>query len=207
MSADKELLDGHHSSKRKVSKRTALRSVLDYANYLQILYSYAEYKNTLNQVTSIVKNREKQNEILEEKLVKQYNEIRSLYVMLKCVREKMIDTQNENKLLSQLHKSVEAAIGRIKLITNFPDETSVKMLNVNTISLENIAISLKPLFESEDKISALEKSVDGNLHCLTSLADENAELSTLKKSVIVTEEHITEQKFNSIIQYLKRSFP
>ncbi|XP_003372869.1 conserved hypothetical protein [Trichinella spiralis] len=196
MSADKELLDGHHSSKRKgtmciLSKRTALRSVLDYANYLQILYSYAEYKNTLNQVTSIVKNREKQNEILEEKLVKQYNEIRSLY----------------NKILSQLHKSVEAAIGRIKLITNFPDETSVKMLNVNTISLENIAISLKPLFESEDKISALEKSVDGNLHCLTSLADENAELSTLKKSVIVTEEHITEQKFNSIIQYLKRSFP
>ncbi|KRX19857.1 hypothetical protein T07_313 [Trichinella nelsoni] len=196
MSADKELLDGHHRSKRKVSKRTALRSVLDYANYLQILYSCAEYKKTLNQVTSIVKNREKQNEILEEKLVKQYNEIGSLYVKLKC-----------NKILSQLHKSVEAAIDRIKLITNFPDETSVKMLNVNMMDLENIAISLKPLFKSEDKISALEKSVDGNLHCLTSLADENTELSTLKKSVIVTEEHIAEQKFNSIIQYLKRSFP
>ncbi|KRZ49460.1 hypothetical protein T02_14457, partial [Trichinella nativa] len=191
MSADKELLDGHHSSKKKVSKRSALRSVLDYAKYLQILYSSAEYKNTLNQVTSIVKNREKQNEILEEKLVKQYNEIRSLY----------------NKILSQLHKSVEAAIDRIKLITNFPDETSVKMLNVNMMDLENIPISLKPLFESEDKISALEKSVDGNLHCLTSLADENTKLSTLKESVIVTEEHITERKFNSIIQYLKRSFP
>ncbi|KRZ02050.1 hypothetical protein T11_3705 [Trichinella zimbabwensis] len=191
MSADKEQLDRHHSSKRKVSKRTALRNVVDYANYLQILYSCAEYKNTLNQVTSIVKNREKQNEILEEKLVKQYNEIRSLY----------------NKILSQLHTSVEAAIERIKLITNFADETSLKMLNMNAMSLENIALSLKPLFESEDKISSLEKSVDGNLHCLTSTVDENTELSTLKETAIVAEEYITEQKFNSIIQYLKLAFP
>ncbi|KAL1230870.1 tRNA-2-methylthio-N(6)-dimethylallyladenosine synthase [Trichinella pseudospiralis] len=169
MSADKEQLGRHHSSKRKVSKRTALRNVVDYANYLQILYSCAEYKNTLNQVTSIVKNCEKQNKILEEKLIKQYNEIRSLYLKLKCVCDKMADMQNENKILSQLHASVEAAIERIKLITSFADETSLKMLNVNAMSLENIALSLKPLFESEDKISALEKSADCNLHCLTNL--------------------------------------
>ncbi|KRZ26809.1 hypothetical protein T4C_9919 [Trichinella pseudospiralis] len=179
-----------------VSKRTALRNVVDYANYLQILYSCAEYKNTLNQVTSIVKNCEKQNKILEEKLIKQYNEIRSLYLKLKC-----------NKILSQLHASVEAAIERIKLITSFADETSLKMLNVNAMSLENIALSLKPLFESEDKISALEKSADCNLHCLTSTVNEDTELSTLKETVVVAEEYITEQKFNSIIQYLKRSFP
>ncbi|KRY70334.1 hypothetical protein T4A_9257 [Trichinella pseudospiralis] len=196
MSADKEQLGRHHSSKRKVSKRTALRNVVDYANYLQILYSCAEYKNTLNQVTSIVKNCEKQNKILEEKLIKQYNEIRSLYLKLKC-----------NKILSQLHASVEAAIERIKLITSFADETSLKMLNVNAMSLENIALSLKPLFESEDKISALEKSADCNLHCLTSTVNEDTELSTLKETVVVAEEYITEQKFNSIIQYLKRSFP
>ncbi|KRX88266.1 hypothetical protein T4E_10324 [Trichinella pseudospiralis] len=112
-----------------------------------------------------------------------------------------------NKILSQLHASVEAAIERIKLITSFADETSLKMLNVNAMSLENIALSLKPLFESEDKISALEKSADCNLHCLTSTVNEDTELSTLKETVVVAEEYITEQKFNSIIQYLKRSFP